>query len=98
MNPNNNFEDAKPIKVAIGINEQIDVYNDKIIIRNKGISNLLNVIAEFKPSDIKKIIIKPAGTLYNGRFEIQTKNLKYNVEFKAYQQQDFEDIKIILGK
>jgi len=58
----------------------------------------LNVIAEFRPSDVKKIIIKPAGTLYDGKIEIQTKKIKYNVEFKAYQQPDFEAIKIILGK
>jgi hypothetical protein len=94
----NNLDENKPIKIATGIDEQIDLYKDKIIIRNKGLSNMLNIIAEFKPSDVKKIIIKPAGTLYNGRFEMITKKLKYAIEFKAYQQQDFEDIKLILGK
>jgi len=98
MDQENNPDEIKPIKVATGIDEQIDLYEDKIVIRNKGISNLLKIIAEFKPSDVKKIIIKPAGVLYNGKIEIQTKKFKYNVEFKAYQQQDFEAIKIILGK
>ncbi len=94
----NFFDEDKPIKIATGINEQIDLYRDRIIIRNKGISNLLNIIAEFKPEDIKKMTIKPAGTLYDGKIEIQTKKFKYNVVFKSYQQPDFEDIKIILGK
>lgn len=94
----NNFEQNNLIKIAKGITEQIELYNDKIIIRNKGISNLLNIIAEFKPSDVKKIILKPAGTLYNGNIEIQTRKFRYNIEFKAYQQSNFEAIKIILGK
>jgi hypothetical protein len=92
------MDENKPIKVAKGITEQIDLYADKIIIRNKSTPDELNAIAEFRPSDVKKIIIKPAGTLYNGKIEMQTKKFKYNVEFKAYQQPDFEAIKIILGK
>jgi len=98
MTNENKIDEDKPIKEAIGINEQIDLYKDRIIIRNKGISNLLNIIAEFKPKDVKKIIIKPAGTLYDGKIEIHTNKFKYNVSFKAYQQPDFEDIKVILGK
>jgi len=54
MDQENNPDEIKPIKVATGIDEQIDLYEDKIVIRNKGISNLLKIIAEFKPSDVKK--------------------------------------------
>lgn len=98
MTDKNNLDENRPIKIATGITEQIYLYDDKIIIRNKGISNLLNIIAEFKPSDVKKIIIKPAGTLYDGQIKINTNKFTYNIPFKAYQQPDFEAIKVILGK
>ena len=97
-NTEEDLEEEKPLKTAMGITEQIDVFKDRIIIRDKGLSNALKARAEFKPSQITSIIIKPAGTLYDGNIEITAFGIRYYVKFKQYVQPDFEQIKILLSK
>jgi hypothetical protein len=92
------LEEEKPLKTATGITEQIDVFTNRIVIRDKGLANSLNVRGTFKPSQITSMVIKPAGTLYNGNVEIMAGGLRYKVEFKAYMQPDFEQIKVLLSK
>jgi hypothetical protein len=100
MDKNNEdgLEQERPVMTAAGDKEQIDVYKGRVVIRNKGLANSLHIRGTFAPSQIKSIILKPAGTLYNGNVGILANGLKYIVEFKAYQQQDFEEIKTLLAK
>jgi hypothetical protein len=92
------LKEEKPLKSAVGEKEQIDVYEDKVIIRGKGLANSLNIRVTFKPSQIKSMVIKPAGTLYNGNVDIMAAGVRYIVEFAAYQQEDFEQVKALLAK
>lgn len=92
------IDDEKPLKTATGNTEQIDVYPDRVIIRGKGFANMLKVRATLKPSQITSMVIKPAGTLYNGNIEITAGGVRYRVEFKAYMQPDFEQVKVLLSK
>lgn len=92
------LEEEKPLKTATGNTEQIDVFKDRIVIREKGLANSLKIRGTFKPSQIASIVIKPAGTLYDGNVEIMATGLKYTVKFKQYMQPDFEQIKILLSK
>ncbi len=94
----NELEEENPIKTAVGDSEQIDVYKNKVIIRGKGLANLLKIRGTFTPSQITSMVIKPAGTLYNGNIEIMASGVKYIVGFKRYQQADFEEVKILLAK
>lgn len=98
VNKEDELEEEKPLKTATGSNEQIDVYTDRIVIRGKGLSNSLKVRGTFKLSQISSMIIKPAGTLYKGNVEIMASGVRYIVEFEAYQQPDFEQIKVLLSK
>jgi hypothetical protein len=98
QSPEEDLEETKPLKTASGSTEQIDVFSNRVIIREKGLSNSLKVRAEFKPSQITSIIIKPAGTLYDGNMELTAFGIKYYVKFKAYTQPDFEQIKVLLSK
>ncbi len=94
------FEEEKPIKSAVGVEDQLDLYKDRLILRKKGLSNSVKKSNKsFKISEISSIMIKPAGTLYDGKFELTASNgIKYTVDFKSYSQPDFEGLKIILGK
>jgi hypothetical protein len=92
------LEEEKPLKSAVGNDEQIDVYPDRVVIRGKGLSNMLKVRATFTPTQITSIIIKPAGTLYDGNIEILSAGVRYYVKFKQYMQPDFEQVKVLLSK
>jgi hypothetical protein len=98
QSPEEDLEEEKPLKTAMGNTEQIDVFTDRVIIRGKGLSNAMDIRATFKPSQITSILIKPAGTLYDGNIEITAFGIKYYVKFKAYTQPDFEQIKILLSR
>ena len=94
------FGEEKPIKSAVGIEDQLDLYKDGLVLRKKGISNTARSgNKKFKISEIKSVLIKHAGTLYDGKFEITASSgIKYTVDFKSYSQPDFEALKIILAK
>ncbi|HRU39818.1 MAG TPA: hypothetical protein P5511_08080, partial [Candidatus Goldiibacteriota bacterium] len=92
------LKDEKPLMSAIGVKEQIDIYPGRVIIRGRGLSNSLDIRADLKPSEIKSILIKPAGTLYDGNITINARGIKFMVAFKAYSQPDFEQVKVLLAK
>ena len=94
------FDEEKPIKSAIGTEDQLDLYQDRMVLRKKGLSNSVKSSNKiFKIKEIISVLIKPAGTLFDGKFEITASNgIKYTVDFKSYSQPDFEWLKIILGK
>jgi|GEM_PF-1239650 hypothetical protein len=94
------FEEEKPIKSAVGTEDQLDLYKDGLVLRKKGIANTARSgNKKFRISEIKSIVIKHAGTLYDGKFEMTAANgIKYTVDFKSYAQPDFEALKIILAK
>lgn len=96
----NEMEEEKPLKVAIGIEDQLDLYKNRLVLRKKGLSNSIKSSNKtFKPSEIASISIKPAGTLFNGKFELtSTSDIRYTVEFKSYSQPEFEDVKFLLNK
>jgi hypothetical protein len=94
------FDEEKPIKSAIGTEDQLDLYKDRLVLRKKGLSNSAKSSNKtFKISEVTSISLKPAGTLYDGKFEITASNgIRYSVDFKSYSQPEFEGLKIILGK
>jgi hypothetical protein len=100
MKNENEIEEEKPLKSAIGIEDQLDLYENRLILRKKGLSNLAKTSnKQFKPSEISSITIKPAGTLFDGKMEIvSTGGVRYSVAFKSYAQPEFEDIKFLLKK
>ncbi len=87
------MDEKKPLVSAIGIDEQLDLYEDVLIIRKKGLSNSQTPIKELNPRFINSFIIKPAGTLYDGFCEIISGPYKHRIDFKNYGQQGFEEIK-----
>ena len=100
MTIEHDIEEEKPLKTAIGIEDQLDLYKDRLVLRKKGLSNMLKSSnKQFKPSEIASISIKPAGTLFDGNLELtSTSGIKYTVAFKSYSQPEFEDIKFLLKK
>jgi hypothetical protein len=94
------MEEEKPIKSAVGIEDQLDLYKDGLVLRRRGITNTARAgNKKFKISEIKSVLIKHAGTLYDGSFELTASNgIRYTVAFKSYSQPDFEALKIILAK
>ena len=100
MNNEKEMEEEIPLKVALGIEDQLDLYKNRLVLRKKGLSNSIKSSNKvFKISDIASISIKPAGTLFDGKFELtSTTDIKYTVEFKSYSQPEFEDVKFLLSK
>jgi hypothetical protein len=100
MDIEQNQDEEKPLKTALGIEEQLDLYKDRLILRKKGLESLgKSSNKTFKPSEVASISIKPAGTLFDGKFELTATNgIKYTLAFKSYAQPEFEDIKFLLSK
>jgi hypothetical protein len=96
----NDLEKEKPLRSAIGTEDQLDLYEDRLVLRKRGSINLVKASNKsFKLNDIRQIVIKPAGTLYDGKFEISAINgIKYTINFKSYSQPEFEELKTIVGK
>ena len=100
MEIEHDMEEEKPLKTAIGIEDQLDLFKDRLVLRKKGLANLVKSSNKaFKPSEVASISIKPAGTLFDGKLELTATNgIKYTVAFKSYSQPEFEDIKFLLSK
>ncbi len=94
------IEEEKPLKTAIGIEDQLDLFKDRLVLRKKGLANLAKSSNKsFKPSEVASISIKPAGTLFDGKLELTSiSGIKYTITFKSYSQPEFEDIKFLLSK
>lgn len=100
MDIDNTTNEEKPLKTAVGIEDQLDLYKNRLILRKKGPLNMDNASnKQFKISEVGSISIKPAGTLFDGKFELTSASgIKYTVTFKSYSQPEFEDIKFLLNK
>jgi hypothetical protein len=89
-------EDEKQPKIR-SINEEFEMTDSAIIIRSRDIDS--KILAKVMFKEIQQIKIKPAGTLYDGEavFELTGgKSLKFPI--KKYQQEDFELMKMNIGK
>jgi len=98
--PEKDIEEETPLKTALGIEDQLDLYKNKLILRKKGLANMAKSSNKlFKINEVSSISIKPAGTLFDGKFEITSSTgIKYTLKFKSYSQPEFEDIKFLLNK
>ncbi|MFP4467274.1 MAG: hypothetical protein ACLFP1_09495 [Candidatus Goldiibacteriota bacterium] len=90
-------ENGKKRNRLRSIENQFLVENDRIIIENRDMDN--EAIGQMYFGEIKAVMIKPAGTLYDGEVIFKLKNnVNLTFKIKKYQEQDFIELKEKLGK
>ncbi|HDT15065.1 MAG TPA: hypothetical protein ENN55_02535 [Firmicutes bacterium] len=92
------IEDSGKKKSRIrSIENQFLVEDGRIIVENRDMDN--EAVGMMLFEDIEAVNIKPAGTLYDGEVEfLLKKGIKLNFKIKKYQEEDFVELKSLLGK
>ncbi len=94
------MSDSKPLAQVSGTDGSIEVLNDRIIVRRKGIMNMLNSAGgsqrEIPLSAISEVAFKPATLMQGGQIEFVRAGGKPGdcvVKFQKKQQDEFSRLK-----